>query len=210
MQKDAYGRLARLQDAVLEPLNAPLREIAVRVTRAGRGTRVLDIGCGTGAQLERYVAAGCDVVGIDISPAMLARARQRLGPAADLRLADAQHIPFGDAAFDVVTATLVLHELTPAEREAVATEMARVLTGSGRLLVIDFHPGPLHGPKGWGLRGFSVLAELMAGHLHRSRTFLAEGGVPRLAAVLGMEAELTKVVAGGNIAVYVLVRPRTS
>ena len=162
----------------LEPLNAPLREIAVRVSGVGRGSRVLDVGCGTGTQLERYAAAGCDVAGIDTSPAMLARARERLGSAADLRLADAQRIPFQDAMFDVVTATLVLHELRPLEREAVGKEMARVLTDSGRMLVIDFSPGPLHGLKGWGLRGFSVLAELTARHLERSRTFLAEGGVP--------------------------------
>ena len=113
MKKDAYGRLARLQDAALEPLNAPLREIAVRVSGVGGGSRVLDVGCGTGTQLERYLAAGCDVSGIDTSPAMLARARERLGSAADLRLADAQRIPFEDAMFDVVTATLVLHELRP-------------------------------------------------------------------------------------------------
>lgn len=210
VKKDAYGRLARLQDAALEPLNAPLREIAVRVSGVGRGSRVLDVGCGTGTQLERYAAAGCDVAGIDTSPAMLARARERLGSAADLRLADAQRIPFEDAMFDVVTATLVLHELRPLEREAVGKEMARVLTDSGRMLVIDFSPGPLHGLKGWGLRGFSVLAELTARHLQRSRTFLAEGGVPRLAELLGMEVQDTKSVAGGNMAVYVLTRPGSS
>ncbi|GAA6527464.1 methyltransferase domain-containing protein [Intrasporangium sp. DVR] len=208
-KKDAYGRLAGLQDAILEPLNAPLRDVAVRVSGVGRGSRVLDVGCGTGTQLERYLAAGCDVAGIDTSPAMLARARERLGPAADLRLADAQRIPFGDAKFDVVTATLVLHELSPLEREAVGKEMARVLTDSGRLLVVDFSPGPLRGLKGWGLRAFSVLAELTARHLQRSRTFLAEGGVPRLAEVLGMDVRHRKSVAGGNMAVYVLTRHGT-
>lgn len=210
MNKDAYGRLARLQDSVLEPLNAPLREIAVRVSGVGPGSRVLDVGCGTGTQLERYVAAGCDVAGIDTSPAMLARARERLGSAVDLRLADAQGIPFEDAMFDVVTATLVLHELSPRELEAVGKEMVRVVTDSGQLLVIDFSPGPLRGLKGWGMRAFSVLAELTARHLQRSRTFLADGGVPRLAESLGMEVRHTKSVAGGNMAVYVLTRPGAS
>ncbi len=210
MSKDAYAHLARLQDAVLEPLTAPLREIAVRVSEVDRGSRVLDVGCGTGTQLERYVAAGCVVAGIDTSPAMLARARERLGSAADLRLADAQRIPFEPATFDVVTATLVLHELRPPEREAVGKEMARVLTDSGQLLVIDFCPGPLRGLKGWGLRAFSVLAELTARHLQRSRTFLAEGGVPRLAESLGMEVQHTKSLAGGNMAVYILTPPQES
>jgi ubiquinone/menaquinone biosynthesis C-methylase UbiE len=50
--------------------------------------------------------------------------------------------------FDVVTATLVLHELRPPEREAVGKEMARMLTDSGQLLVIDYSPGPFRGLKG--------------------------------------------------------------
>lgn len=209
MTSDAYGRLARLQDAALEPLNAPLREIAVRISGVTRGSRVLDVGCGTGTQLARYVAAGCDVAGIDTSEAMLSRARERLGPAVDLRRADAERIPFDDASFDVVTATLVLHELTPLKREAVAEEMVRVLADSGRLLVIDFAPGPLRGLKGRVLRAFSVVAELAARHLRRSRAFLADGGVPGFAAILGLEVQHAKPVAGGNLGVYVLTRRGT-
>lgn len=204
MPDDAYGRLARLQDAVIEPLNGPLRDIAVRMISPRVGTRVLDVGCGTGAQLERYVAAHCDVSGIDLSPAMLGRARNRLGEAVDLRLGDAQRLPFDDEMFDVVTSTLMLHELASGTREVIAKEMLRVLTDDGRLLVVDFHVGPLRVPKGWAMRGLSVAAELTARHLARSRAFLAEGGVPGLAQRLGVKVERTKVVAGGNLALYLL------
>jgi ubiquinone/menaquinone biosynthesis C-methylase UbiE len=204
MSRDAYSRLARLQDAALEPLNAPLRDIVVTIAAPHAGTRVIDIGCGTGKQLERFLAKGCAVAGLDNSPAMLGRARATLGDRADLRLADAQSLPFPDASFDIVTATLVLHELTPEDRVAVAKEMLRVLTECGSILVVDFHLGPLRGLKGWMMRGTSVIAELMARHLRRSRAFLAGGGIPALAAQLGMEVPETKVLAGGNLAVYVL------
>jgi ubiquinone/menaquinone biosynthesis C-methylase UbiE len=204
MPDDAYGRLARLQDAVVEPLNGPLRDIAVRMISPRVGMRVLDVGCGTGAQLERYVAAHCDVAGIDASPAMLGRARKRLGEAVDLRLGDAQRLPFDDGMFDVVTATLVLHELAPGTRDVVAKEMLRVLMDDGRLLVVDFHVGPLRVAKGWVRRGLSVAAELTARHLAHSRAFLAEGGVPGLAQRLGVKVERTKVVGGGNMALYLL------
>lgn len=207
MAGDAYGRLARLQDVVLEPLNAPLRDIAVRLVAPRAGLRVLDVGCGTGTQLQRYVDAGCEVAGVDASPAMLDRARARLGEDADLRLADAEHLPFEDRSFDIVTATLVLHELTPEARSRVAREMRRVLRDGGRVVVVDFHVGPLRPPKGWAMRAFSVLAEFVARHLDRSRAFLAEGGVPGLAERLDMNLERTKVVAGGNMAVY-LMAPR--
>lgn len=207
MSGDAYGRLARLQDAVLEPLNAPLRDIAVAMVAPRAGMRVLDVGCGTGRQLERYVAAGCAVAGVDKSPAMLGRAREALGESVDLRLADAQSLPFPDASFDIVTATLVLHELTPEARARVAGEMIRVLTSDGSIVVVEFHVGPLQGVKGRLMRGVSVIAELMGRHLHRSRAFLAGGGVPALAEQLGMEVQQTKTLAGGNLAIY-LFGPR--
>src|SRR5512146_2655596 len=105
MSGDAYSRLARLQDAALEPLNAPLRNIVVTAAAPRAGTRVIDVGCGTGKQLERFLAKGCAVTGVDTSPAMLGRARAALGDRADLRLADAQSLPFADASFDIVTAT---------------------------------------------------------------------------------------------------------
>lgn len=204
MAGDAYGRLARWQDTLMEPLNAPLRDIALRMAPGHEGARVLDVGCGTGTQLERYLRAGCAVSGVDISEAMLARARSRLGVAADLRRASAESLPYDDASFDVVLASLMLHELTPAARDAAVGEMVRVVARTGRILVTDFHPGPWRMPKGWFYRAVSVLAESIARHRDRSAEFLAGGGIPGLAARLGLPIEQTKVVAGGNMALYLL------
>ena len=204
MSGDAYGRLARWQDAALEPLNSSLRDIAVHLCPPEPGWRILDVGCGTGAQLQRYLKVGCSVAGVDRSPAMLARAKQRLGDAVDLRLGDAARLPFPDASVELVTATLMLHELRPADRQLVGTEMVRVLAPGGRLLVTDFHVGARRFPRGWTLRGISVVAELIAGHLDRSRAFLAEGGIPAMADRLGLRVDRTKVVAGGNLALYLL------
>jgi ubiquinone/menaquinone biosynthesis C-methylase UbiE len=206
---DAYGRLARWQDALLEPLNRPLRDIALRVAPAREGARVLDVGCGTGTQLERYLKAGCVVSGVDMSEAMLARARSRLGADADLRLMSAESLPYEDASFDLVLASLMLHELTAEARDTVVREMVRVLFPAGRLLVIEFHPGPWRMPKGYLYRAISLLAESIAGHRDRSAAFLAAGGIPGLAARMGLPIEHTKVVAGGNMAFYVLAPQST-
>lgn len=204
MSGDSYGRLARLQDYVIEPMNAPLRAIGLRMFPPSNGMRVLDVGCGTGAQLQHYAAAGCVVTGIDLSEAMLGRARTRLGDAADLRIAEAAHLPFDDAAFDLVTATLVVHEVAADDRQVVVKEMRRVVRADGRLLITDFHPGPWRFPRGWFYRGVSLVAETVARHRDRSQEFLDSNGVPGLADRLGLTIERTKVVAGGNMGLYLI------
>ena len=206
MARDAYGRLARWMDAVMEPLNAPLRDIVLRLAPPHEGLRVLDVGCGTGAQLERYQAAGCTVSGVDLSPAMLERARERLGTDTDLRPESAAALPYPDGEFNVVLATLSLHEMDAATREAAIREMGRVLAPDGRIVITDFHPGPRAMPKGWFYRGISVIAETVARHRDRSNAFLAAGGIPALAPQLGLSIERTKVVSGGNLALYVLAK----
>ena len=188
----------------MEPLNAPLRDIGVRLVPPYEGMRVLDVGCGTGAQLKRYLDVGCQISGVDSSPAMLQRARARLGADADLRLASAQSLPYPDERFDLILASLMLHELEPAARETVLTEMIRVLAPDGRILVTDFHPGPRAVPKGWFYRGISIIAETIARHRDRSTAFLDAGGMPALAPRLGLSIERAKVVAGGNIGLYVM------
>ncbi|MGH3211975.1 MAG: class I SAM-dependent methyltransferase, partial [Trebonia sp.] len=85
--------------------------------------------------------AGAAVTGIELSPAMLAIARQRaadLGRDVTLREADAEHLPFGDASFDTVTCALALCTI-PSPAAAIG-EMRRVLAPGGRLLLLD-HTG---------------------------------------------------------------------
>jgi ubiquinone/menaquinone biosynthesis C-methylase UbiE len=98
---------------------------------------VLEVAIGTGRNLAFY-PAGVRLTGIDLSPAMLERARERareLGMEVDLREGDAQDLPFPDGAFDTVVCTLSLCNI-PDDRKAVA-EMKRVLKPGGRLLLLD-------------------------------------------------------------------------
>jgi ubiquinone/menaquinone biosynthesis C-methylase UbiE len=98
---------------------------------------VLEAAIGTGRNLAFY-PAGVRLTGIDLSPAMLERARERageLGVEVDLREGDAQDLPFPDGSFDTVVCTLSLCNV-PDDRRAVA-EMKRVLRPGGRLLLLD-------------------------------------------------------------------------
>src|SRR4051794_41297709 len=74
---------------------------------AYRGKAVLDVGCGAGTDLARFVRNGAIGTGVDISPSAIALARQNFaqqGLTADLREADGEHLPFAAEAFDFVFA----------------------------------------------------------------------------------------------------------
>ncbi|TWE13328.1 class I SAM-dependent methyltransferase [Rudaeicoccus suwonensis] len=103
------------------------------------GRRILDVGCGSGPTTAKLREAGAEVVGFDRSLAMVDLARERLGEDVDLRVADLQDpLPYGDAEFDDVVASLVLHYLE--DWSEPLAEIRRVLKVGGRLLVSVNHP----------------------------------------------------------------------
>jgi SAM-dependent methyltransferase len=84
-------------------------------------------------------AKGATVTGFDVSAAMVDLARQRLGEDADLRVADlGEPLPFADAEFDDVVASLVLHYLE--DWAGPLAELHRVLKPHGRLMLSVNHP----------------------------------------------------------------------
>jgi len=122
--------------------------------------RVLEVAIGTGRNLPHY-PAGAAVTGIELSPAMLAIARQRaagLGRDADLQEGDAERLPFADASFDTVVCALSL--CTIPNPAAAIGEMNRVLVPGGRLLLLD-HIGstwpPVHAAQ-WLLEQITIRA----------------------------------------------------
>jgi ubiquinone/menaquinone biosynthesis C-methylase UbiE len=99
--------------------------------------RILEVAVGTGRNLSHF-PAGATVHGVDVSPAMLAIARQRadeLGRTIDLREGDAEQLPFDQASFDTVVCVLALCTI-PDPAMAIG-EMKRGLVPGGRLLLLD-------------------------------------------------------------------------
>jgi ubiquinone/menaquinone biosynthesis C-methylase UbiE len=116
----------------------------------------LEVGVGTGLNLPFYSGA-VRLTGIDLSPAMLAIARQQashLDHPAELREADAQALPYPDESFDTVVCTFSLCAI-PDDRRAVA-EMYRVLRPAGRLLLADHVAG-----SSWPVRAVQRLIEFV-------------------------------------------------
>jgi SAM-dependent methyltransferase len=106
----------------------------------GAATRLLDVGCGTGALVETAVERlGVKAWGVDASEPMLAKARERQVRGAAFKLAQADDLPFRKGWFDAVTMRLVVHTLGD-RRPAALTEVRRVLVSGGRLFVWTFAP----------------------------------------------------------------------
>jgi ubiquinone/menaquinone biosynthesis C-methylase UbiE len=168
---------------------------------------ILDVGCGTGVTLEQYVDAGCNGYGVDASEAMLIQARKRLGDRADLTYGSAEHVDFDDDSFDLVLASLFLHELTPATRDTVFSELARVVAPDGQIVVTDFGTGDLT-LRGRSIRSVSMVIERMAGRDHKRncKTFLASGGVPAVADRHNLTIKDARHLGGGNMGIYVLTK----
>lgn len=96
------------------------------------GETILDLGCGDGDLTARLAGLGCDVVGIDASPDMVAAAR---GKGIDARVLDAVDLATAEElreCFDAVFSNAALHWMHP--MQAVARGIARVLKPSGRLV----------------------------------------------------------------------------
>ncbi|MFD5879200.1 methyltransferase domain-containing protein [Streptomyces yangpuensis] len=103
------------------------------------GRRILDAGCGAGALTAALRDRGADVTGLDVSAAMLALARRRLGDDVALHRVDLRdRLPFPDGEFDDVIASLVLHYLE--DWGPTLAELRRVLRPGGRLIASVDHP----------------------------------------------------------------------
>ena len=85
-----------------EPHTRPLFEAVLAATAVTAGTRLLDAGCGSGLLLALAAARGATVTGLDVSPGLLAAARDRV-PDAELWLGDLQELPFPNDFFGAVT-----------------------------------------------------------------------------------------------------------
>jgi ubiquinone/menaquinone biosynthesis C-methylase UbiE len=103
-----------------------------------RHARVLEVGCGTGLILSRLASSARSAVGLDLSPGMLARARER---GLNVVQGSADALPFADASFDLVCSFKVLAHVPDIER--AMGEMARVTVSGGTIAAEFYNPWSL-------------------------------------------------------------------
>ncbi|MBL8330811.1 MAG: bifunctional demethylmenaquinone methyltransferase/2-methoxy-6-polyprenyl-1,4-benzoquinol methylase UbiE [Rubrivivax sp.] len=153
-----------MNDLMSMGLHRAWKAYTVAVARVQPGDRVLDIAAGTGdltAAFARKVGRDGLVVHTDINLSMLKTGRDRLldqGLVLPTAACDAEHLPFADASFDLVSVAFGLRNMTHKDR--ALAEMARVLRPGGRLLVLEFSKvaAPLRPAYDW--YSFNVLPRI--------------------------------------------------
>jgi len=103
VQGQLWGVQARNWADLMEKMCLPVYHVVLDKTNVRSGTRLLDIGCGTGMAAQLAAKLGAEVTGMDASEAELVIARERV-PNGDFRCGEMEELPYADASFDMVTA----------------------------------------------------------------------------------------------------------
>lgn len=138
-----HGPLGPVLGRIWVTETARVNDAALRLLAARPGERVLEVGFGPGATVRKLADTAVEVVGVDVSAAMLAAARRRnrahiAEGRVDLNVGDGIHLPAGDGEIDGVLAVHSVY-FWPDPHTTIA-EMHRVLRPGGRV-VIAFHAG---------------------------------------------------------------------
>lgn len=133
-----FDEIARDYDRMNHLMTAGLDRCWRKRAVQGLHGKVLDVACGTGDMVVELLrtrhAASLQVTGVDLSEEMLAIAKRK-APQAEYRLADAEHLPFGDASFDAVTCAFGVRNFVHLEQGL--KEMVRVLKPGGRMAILE-------------------------------------------------------------------------
>jgi ubiquinone/menaquinone biosynthesis C-methylase UbiE len=114
--------------------NARLIETIIRLGRFKRGARIADLGCGSGVFTDLLHRQGCECVGLDLSPKLVALGRAKY-PGVEFIEGDVEHLPYPSASFDGVLLSGLVHHLPDPAK--CAAEVFRVLRPGGRFVAFD-------------------------------------------------------------------------
>jgi ubiquinone/menaquinone biosynthesis C-methylase UbiE len=189
-------------ETLVDPLLRDLRKFTPEFSHMKAGDKVIDVCCGTGAQVLEYGRHGIIATGIDSSQDMLKIAtRNRMRQKAvnvSFQLADATNLPFPDGYFDYATVSFGLHDKEKPIRYQIIFEMKRVVKQNGALILVDFQvPLPRNA---WAV--FARVIEFLAGgsHYQGFKDYLAIGGLEDILKNHGLREEYRTYLKSGLIA----------
>lgn len=161
----------------------------LRVVIEPDGTRLLDLGGGTGATTVRFGSGARELIVLEPDERKIARGRAAETPATFVT-GVAETIPFGDARFDRVVSLMSFHHFS--RPDEALREVARVLAPGGRLVVYDFDRSTLAG------RWVSIFETRVHGH---GLAFLTAADLERKVVASGLRAVRREPFGGGTLVV---------
>ncbi|MFA6612485.1 MAG: class I SAM-dependent methyltransferase [Dehalococcoidales bacterium] len=166
----------------IDPVLKNIRQAMPEFAGMKPGDQVLDVCCGTGAQVIEYARYGIMATGIDTGETMIKsgiknKTRMNLINI-NFILADATALPFGDGMFDYVSVSFGIHDKDQITRNKIVSEMKRVVKPEGFLVFIDYQvPLPNNIPA-----LLARIIERIAGgdHYRGFKDFLHTGGLSKI------------------------------
>ncbi|HET6506087.1 MAG TPA: class I SAM-dependent methyltransferase [Baekduia sp.] len=138
-QAALWGRRPADWARLAEPQNVPLFSAVLDALDVGRGTRLVDLGCGSGLAARMAAERGATVAGIDATPELLEIARERV-PDGAFHVAALEETPLHDGAFDAATGFNAFQ--FAADPVAAVREAARIVRGDGGLVAASAFAEP--------------------------------------------------------------------
>ena len=163
---------------VLDPILEPMRKrVSIEIHH---GEKIIDIACGTGAQVFELSGIASEIVGVDLSESMINHAQKSCKKRnilnAEFFVCDATDLSrFNENSFDVAIMSLALHQFDPRLHSPILSEMKRV---ASQIIIVDYAV-PL--PKNYAGIGSSI-AEFLAGSEHNRnfKQYSRLGGLKRI------------------------------
>ena len=199
--------LSFIYGTLIDTLLRNVRRLVVKLSGLEVSDMVIDVCCGTGAQVLEYGRHNINAIGIDSSQDMLRMAtRNRMKHKmmnVSFQLANAAYLPFPDDCFDYATVSFALHDKEKSIRYQIISEMKRIVKKDGALILIDFQV-PL--PKNvWAV--FVRIIEFLAGgsHYRGFKDYLANGGLKDILNNHDLKEEYRTYLKNGLIAAVKVV-----
>lgn len=209
MPANDYERMADYYDPLLNTFLDPLRKDVTSLLEKVGAYRVVDLCCGTGRQALFLHESGMEVMGVDLSPAMLRVARTKTPPEIVFHDADAANTGLDSSSFDAVLLSMALHELAEPLRQSILQEALRLLRSEGTLMIADYRqPNTLLG-KTTMLPIFIV--EQLAGREHYAgfKNFMEDGRTVGLLQRAQLASKLVATRMSGCIGIYAITNEQT-
>lgn len=184
-----------------DPILAPMRKRVNKEILPGK--KIIDIACGTGAQVFELSEIASEIVGVDLSESMINHAqnsvRKRNILNAEFFVCDATNLTmFNKNSFDIAIMSMALHQFDPRLHSPILSEMKRV---AQRIIIVDYAV-PL--PKNYAGVG-SRVAEFLAGKEHNGnfKKYYQLGGLNRILPANGLKIEKSVLFGKGTFQLVV-------